>query len=216
MSIFACLSIRLHLDLDFASASRASKLVCSKLRWLVGVDSKRKHITTTYGSEPLIVEAAACLMDGFEQFDRFKYEHQRLPLQEYLYFLEESLNHGYVDRGAHGELTTRVLRTSLILEFVDYVVILAKDKATCNVWQKDPRIIPPLDYVWPSIDYYERLCGPHAFYHRAVLVEGDNYTMNCADLSRFSYKFSEQKCLWGAQEVHHQNAQMACTAECIC
>jgi hypothetical protein len=177
LSIFACLSIRLHLDLDFASASRASKLVCSKLRWLVDVDSERKHITTTYGSEPLVVEAAACLMNSFEQFERFNREHKCSPVQEYLYCLEESLNQSYVDRGAHGELTTRLLRTSLILEIVDCVVILAKDKATHNVWRKDPRTAP-LNHLRPSIDYYERLHSPHAFYHRAVRVEGNNYTMN--------------------------------------
>jgi hypothetical protein len=61
MNIFAVLAIRLHLDLDFCFPSRASRLVCSKMRWLVDIDSRRKHIRTTYGSEPLLVEAAAKL-----------------------------------------------------------------------------------------------------------------------------------------------------------
>ena len=61
---FAILAIRLHLDLDFVYPSRASKLVSSKMRWLVDVDPRRKHIVTTYGSEPLLVEGAALAMNS--------------------------------------------------------------------------------------------------------------------------------------------------------
>ena len=66
LSILAVMSIRLHLDLDCASPTRASQLVCSKMRWLADVGIFRTHVTTTYGSEPLLVEGAACMMNSYD------------------------------------------------------------------------------------------------------------------------------------------------------
>ena len=64
LSVLAVMSIRLHLDLDCAASTRASLLVCSKMRWLVGIS--RTHVITTYGNEPLLVEAAACMMNSYD------------------------------------------------------------------------------------------------------------------------------------------------------
>ena len=110
LTIFATLAIRLHLDLDFAAPSRASKLVTSRLRWLVDVDSRRKYLVTTYGSEPIIAEAAAYLLnsprDGGNSIRGITTHLWISPLEE----LEQQLLHGYVNKGAHGELTARLLR----------------------------------------------------------------------------------------------------------
>ena len=110
LTVFATLAIRLHLDLDFAAPSRASRLVTSRLRWLVDVDSHRKYIVTTYGSEPILAEAAACLLnspgDGDNSIIRKTPHPWIVPLGE----LEQQLMHGYVNKGAHGELTARILR----------------------------------------------------------------------------------------------------------
>ena len=107
LSAFAILAIRLHLDLDFVYPSRASKLVSSKMRWLVDVDPRRKHIVTTYGSEPLLVEGAALAMNSDDLFKN--------PLVELLDEFREQLNQGFVDRGENGELTARLLRTNSLL-----------------------------------------------------------------------------------------------------
>ena len=71
LSAFAVLAIRLHLDLDFVFPSRASKLVSSRMRWLVDVDPRRKHVITTYGSEPLLVEGG-CFHHEQPQTLRFR------------------------------------------------------------------------------------------------------------------------------------------------
>jgi hypothetical protein len=110
MTVFAILSIRLHLDLDFVSPSRASQLVASKMRWLVDVDSQRKHLVTTYGSEPLLVEGAAYLMNGYLIFPA-AYNSGKSPLRYVLKELQSQLNQGHVNRGENGELTARLLRT---------------------------------------------------------------------------------------------------------
>ena len=110
LSAFAVLALRIHLDLDFANPSRASKLVSSKMRWLVDVDPRRRHITTTYGSEPILVEAAACLMNSY----RLTPYPELNPLWWFLQELENELNKGHVDRGRNGELTARLLRTFLL------------------------------------------------------------------------------------------------------
>ena len=102
---FAILAIRLHLDLDFVYPSRASKLVSSKMRWLVDVDPHRKHIVTTYGSEPLLVEGAALVMNGNEL-----YPSTPDPLTKLLSDFKDQLNQGFINRGANGELTARLLR----------------------------------------------------------------------------------------------------------
>jgi hypothetical protein len=103
LTIFAILAIRLHLDLDFAAPSRASRLVTSRMRWLIDVDSRRRYVVTTYGSEPIIAEAAAYLLNSTLQ----RTAHPWIsPLDE----LTEQLLHGYVNKGAHGELTARILR----------------------------------------------------------------------------------------------------------
>jgi hypothetical protein len=106
LSAFAILAIRLHLNLDFVFPSRASKLVSSKMRWLVDVDPHRKHIVTTYGSEPLLVEAAAVVMNSSDLFSK--------PLVRLLDEFKEQLNSGFVDRGENGELTARLLRTNSV------------------------------------------------------------------------------------------------------
>ena len=108
LTIFAILAIRIHLDLDFTSPSRASQLVTSKMRWLVDVDSRRKHIATTYGSEPILVEAAAYLMNGYKVVPSAQ-RSAHSPLQYMLEELERQLNHGHVNRGQNGELTARLL-----------------------------------------------------------------------------------------------------------
>ena len=108
LTIFAILALRIHLDLDFASPSRASQLVTSKMRWLVDVDSRRKHIVTTYGSEPILVEAAAYLMNGYKVL-RSAYGTADSPVKHILKELEKQLNLGHVNRGQNGELTARLL-----------------------------------------------------------------------------------------------------------
>lgn len=117
MTTFALLAIRLHLDLDFTSPSRASKLVTSRLRWLVDIDPQRKFLITTYGSEPLVVEAAATAMNTpvfrMNDDDIFYYSFTN-PWVDHLAELEDQLNHGYVNKGAHGELTARLLRTTYV------------------------------------------------------------------------------------------------------
>ena len=110
LSAFAVLALRIHLDLDFVRPSRASRLVSSKMRWLVDVDPRRKHITTTYGSEPLLVEAAACLMNSY----RLVHDRALNPVSWFLRQLENDLNKGHVDRGRNGELTARLLCTFLL------------------------------------------------------------------------------------------------------
>ena len=107
LSAFAVLAIRIHLNLDFVNPSRASKLVSSKMRWLVDVDNRRRHITTTYGSEPLLVEAAACLMNSYALAPIPGLN----PVSWFLGELERDLNKGHVDRGRNGELTSRLLCT---------------------------------------------------------------------------------------------------------
>jgi hypothetical protein len=113
LSAFAVLAIRLHLDLDFVYPTRASKLVSSKMRWLVDVDPGRKHIVTTYGSEPLLVEGAALAMNSYRLFTT-----SSDPLVELLNRFKNQLNQGFVDRGENGELTARLLCTSSSIWFV--------------------------------------------------------------------------------------------------
>ena len=110
LTIFAILAIRLHLDLDFAAPSRASKLVASRLRWLVDVDSHRKYLVTTYGSEPILAEAAAYLLNSPRDRDNSNLRITTHPWISPLEELEQQLSHGYVNKGAHGELTARLLR----------------------------------------------------------------------------------------------------------
>ena len=109
LTVLAILALRIHLDLDFASPSRASELVTSKMRWLVDVDTHRRHIVTTYGSEPILVEAAACLMNGYHVFPS-AYGTAESPLRYLLQELENQLNLGHVNKGQNGELTARLLR----------------------------------------------------------------------------------------------------------
>lgn len=104
-SAFAVLALRLHLDFDFIFPSRANKLVASKMRWLVDVDSWRKHLVTTYGSEPILVEAAACIMNSHSLFSNTPN-----PLSVFVEKLESELSLGHVSRGSNGELTARLLR----------------------------------------------------------------------------------------------------------
>jgi len=110
---FAVLALRIHLDLDFVHPARASKLVSSKMRWLVDVDPRRRYITTTYGSEPLLVEAAASLMNS-HRLDPTLIPNDLSPVSLFLQELEDDLNRGHVDRGRNGELTARLLCTFLL------------------------------------------------------------------------------------------------------
>jgi len=102
LSKLAVMSIRLHLDVDCASPTRASQLVSSKMRWLADVGAFRRHITTTYGSEPLLVEAAACMMNSNQPHG---------SVSSYVELMFQQLSQGYISRGHHGELTARVLCT---------------------------------------------------------------------------------------------------------
>ena len=110
LTTFAILAIRLHLDLDFAAPSRASTLVMSRLRWLIDVDSHRKYIITTYGSEPILAEAAAYLLNSASGGDDSVVPSSINPWIAHLEELERQLLHGHVNKGAHGELTARLLR----------------------------------------------------------------------------------------------------------
>jgi hypothetical protein len=111
-STLAVLALRLHLDFDFGYPSCAKKLVTSKMRWLVDVDSSRRHLVTTYGSEPLLVEAAAYIMNSDRLFKKPKN-----PLYEFVGTLESELSLGHIDRGRNGELTARLLRMQLFVYF---------------------------------------------------------------------------------------------------
>ena len=110
LTIFAILAIRLHLDLDFAAPSRASKLVTSRLRWLIDVDSHRKYLVTTYGSEPIVTEAAAYLLNSPNDEENSITPTSAHPWISPLNELTQQLLHGYMNKGAHGELTARLLR----------------------------------------------------------------------------------------------------------
>ena len=115
LTTFAILAIRLHLDLDFAAPSRASTLVMSRLRWLIDVDSHRKYIVTTYGSEPVIAEAAAYLLNSSSNGDDLDIRPSINPWIAHLEELERQLLQGYVNKGAHGELTARLLRIYILV-----------------------------------------------------------------------------------------------------
>jgi len=199
LSAFAILAIRLHLDLDFVSPSRASILVSSRMRWLVDVDPRRKHIVTTYGSEPLLVEGAALAMNSRSGLYR---EDTVLSL---LGDLGDQLNQGFVNRGENGELTARLLRTTFVIGIVLNLVLLAKDQATREAWWEDPDFIafysrrhdcediteqfrrPGANkyFVNEARVFYESPCSPHAFYHRPVKVKGIIFTNSCNNLDFF-------------------------------
>ena len=51
--------IRVGLDVDLGSPSRASEMVAMHMRWLGGISKDRQITYTNYGSEPTLVEAAA-------------------------------------------------------------------------------------------------------------------------------------------------------------
>lgn len=108
LSRLAVMSIRFHLDVDCAAPTRASQLVSSKMRWLVDVGLFRRHITTTYGSEPLLVEAAACMMNSYDEEGSQK-KILGAPWKIYISEMMNQLSKGYISRGNHGELTARVL-----------------------------------------------------------------------------------------------------------
>jgi len=199
LSAFAILAIRLHLDLDFVSPSRASKLVSSRMRWLVDVDPRRKHIVTTYGSEPLLVEGAALAMNS--QLDCYRED----TLLSLLGDLSTQLNQGFVNRGENGELTARLLRTTFIIVIVLNLVLLAKDQATREAWWEDPDFIAYYSRMHnceniieqfrrPGASkhfsdearlFYQSPCSPHAFYHRPVKVKGIIFTNSCNNLDFF-------------------------------
>jgi len=112
-SAFAVLALRIRLDLDLCHPKRASELVASKMRWLINVSDMRHRIRTTYPSEPILVEAAACLMNGYgwqkNRMNQFPKALDDSPVTYLLQCLGEELNQSHVDRGANGELTARLL-----------------------------------------------------------------------------------------------------------
>jgi len=110
-SALAIMAVRLHLDIDLGSPKRASELVASKMRWLVNVSEIHSRIRTTYPSEPILAEAAACIMNGFlwKREPPFPIRSDKLPMTYLIESLRNELNHSYVDRGSNGELTARLL-----------------------------------------------------------------------------------------------------------
>jgi hypothetical protein len=135
LSAFAVLAVRLHLDLDFVFPSRASKLVSSKMRWLVDVDSRRKHLVTTYGSEPLLVEGAALVMNSRELYKEVHFD----PLVMLLENFKEQLNQGYINRGENGELTARLLRTNAVIVIALILSSLGKGSSNAGIMVEGPR-----------------------------------------------------------------------------
>src|SRR5579859_570192 len=133
LSAFAVLAVRLHLDLDFVFPSRASKLVSSKMRWLIDVDPRRKHIVTTYGSEPLLVEGAALVMNSHEL-----YRATPDPLVKLLADFKDQLNQGYVNRGENGELTARLLRTNPVIVIALILSSLGKGSSDAGIMVEGP------------------------------------------------------------------------------
>jgi len=133
LSAFAVLAVRLHLDLDFVFPSRASKLVSSKMRWLIDVDPRRKHIVTTYGSEPLLVEGAALVMNSHEL-----YKATPDPLVKLLADFKDQLNQGYVNRGENGELTARLLRTNPVVVIALILSPLGKGSSNAGIMVEGP------------------------------------------------------------------------------
>ena len=112
-SAFATMAIRLHLDIDLGNPKRASELVASKMRWLVNVSEMRCRIRTTYASEPILAEAAACIMNGFlwkrAWGTPFPDRSVESPMTYLIEKLRTELNRSYIDRGSNGELTARLL-----------------------------------------------------------------------------------------------------------
>jgi hypothetical protein len=112
-SAFATMAVRLHLDIDLGNPKRASELVASKMRWLVNVSEMGSRIRTTYPSEPILAEAAACIMNGFFRKrgpgTPFPHELDESPMTYFIENLRHELNRSYVDRGSNGELTARLL-----------------------------------------------------------------------------------------------------------
>jgi hypothetical protein len=109
----ALLGIRVGLDIDLASPSRASEMVASNMRWLGGVSQDRQKLYTGYGSEPILVEAAATLLNShLTSFTHEGYEELSEHHSTYRAILQAiipELNQGYISPGAHGELTTRII-----------------------------------------------------------------------------------------------------------
>ena len=110
LSMLAVMAVRLHLDVDCTAPTRASQLVCSKMRWLADVGTFRTHITSTYGSEPLLAEAAACMMNYRDKTDANHVDSNEAPFISYIQNTLAQLGKGYISRGNHGELTARLLR----------------------------------------------------------------------------------------------------------
>ena len=186
LTTFAILAIRLHLDLDFVFPSRASRLVSSAMRWLVDVTQDRKHIVTTYGSEPILAEAAAFLMHSHQFFGGLNKDEP--PVTPLLEELLEQLNQGHVDRGSNGELTARILCIYFPLRTLLISVLLAKDTATIQAWKSDPvfqtqrrendyanlrRLFNEVpEETFLADIFYKDPPVPRAFFHRAVKVKG--------------------------------------------
>ena len=74
----------------------------------VDIDSHRKYLVTTYGSGPVIVEAAAYLLNSPSVGPSTIPKYQHLWISA-LVELEQIL-HGFLNKGAHGELTALLLR----------------------------------------------------------------------------------------------------------
>jgi len=102
----AILAVLVGLDCDFSAPQRAADLVASRLRWALGCDSSRKHVFTTYLSEPILAKAASRL---------FFYVLRGLQKPVYFKILEvvgKEIGKGYYDPGSDGELAAKILCTS--------------------------------------------------------------------------------------------------------
>ena len=136
LSSFAVLAVHLHLDLNFVFPSRVSKLISSKMRWLINVDPRRKHIVTIYGSEPLLVEGAALVMYSYRL-------HQDAPNPTVVLVknLGNQLNQGYINRAENGELTARLLRTNPDPVMALILSSLGKGSSNAGVMVEGPEFL---------------------------------------------------------------------------
>jgi hypothetical protein len=112
-SAFAVLATRLPLEIDLCHSKRVSELVASKMRRLFAVSPDRHQISTGYPSEPILVEGAALLLNGFRSNRRKT--GIKFPVT---YYLDCLCDASFVDKGSNGELTARILYIFRFMEIV--------------------------------------------------------------------------------------------------
>jgi hypothetical protein len=110
----ALLGIRVGLNVDIGAPSRASEMVASHMRWLGGIGHDRQKLYTGYGSEPVLVEAAATLLNSDLSSITKKGKYKELTDRHATYkavlkLIVKELSQGYIAPGEHGELTTRII-----------------------------------------------------------------------------------------------------------